>query len=414
MNAHAPTLRTSVLDLTVRYTWLLWAVVLASVARTTIFVRPRAVSEFATVDASAYVAILLVAVGALLVAATPWRDRFLYALRGGSGKLLLLYFALCGASALWSINPKYTIFRASEVTCQFLLVGALLYYRARDFELSERRLFGLTWVLVVMDIAMHLRISFPNVNLPALHTNISTFVAAMLAAYCFSEWFTAQGARRRWLFRHGVGFLFITMLGTSAGSNVALLVAVLLAAVMQGVYRKPAFIAIFILAMAIAFVSGLTQDFLWDVVLAGKKQGSVEHVSGRAYLWQAYMDAIRQRVVLGYGFVTVARMGEVFGTIGTTSAHNGYIEAALGCGMVGIAALLFWLKGLGSEVRRAFAGRLPGAAGFAAALCVALVNNLTMPVFGGAWSPVVTAFFAMLMFFAFSVMAQRPAGLQRS
>ena len=74
---------------------LLWLVNLAWVARVTIFIRPRSSGEFAAVDVSAGIQILLVFVALVLVISSGRLFILWFRLRGTSIRILIYYYLIC-------------------------------------------------------------------------------------------------------------------------------------------------------------------------------------------------------------------------------------------------------------------------------------------------------------------------------
>lgn len=385
------------------YYQFLLALMFGMVARTTLFARKRDVIEYSTVDASSLVAIAMVAVSLVAVMVAPWVRDALQRAWSGSLKYLLIYYLLSMASALWSLGPMYSLYRSVEVASQLVLAVVIIAPFARDFLWAERAFIGSSLAIISMSVVMNVLIA-EQVSLLALHTNVYSSVAAMLCVYATGEWLGGVAPDRKRLLKWtAIAAAFFCMLGTSAGSNVSLLVGLASMAFMQRLYSRPLLLMGIVLLFLIALLSGAVDKFLWDVLLFGKQKESVGMLTGRLYLWDAYIAAIKNEPVLGYGFAIVSRIGEQFGTVSTTNAHNGFLEIMLGSGLVGAAAITFWLGGMAFEWLGCMGKGRPGSVGVGAAMLTVCVNNNTIPIFGGIWNVTSTAFFLLLALFVVGV-----------
>ena len=232
-------------------------------------------------------------------------------------------------------------------------------------------------------------------------------IAAMASIYCLGESFSADIERKKYLYRYMIIFIFITLLGTSAGSNIAFLVGFSVVGVMQKSHKRYIYILIVICALLILYVSGSLHSFWWDIMLYGKTEDSLIQLGGRRSMWNIYWELIKQKPILGHGFGVISRLGDKFGTVSTTSAHNGIIEIMLGTGMTGITVMALWLVKLFKDIAVTIRANSKGAIGSTGAFIVASANNMTMPVYGGIWSPVVTAFLVFYALFILFVLNQR-------
>lgn len=387
---------------------VVWALVVASVARVTVFLYKRPTSEFAEVNPTAFVAMGLTLAGLAAVALAPATRRVWPRVRSSSFGLLFAYYGFCLASALWSANAGFSAYRAVEALVQISLVTLGVYY-ARDLISAERLFLLVSVAMVTMSVVGRLRLYSFELSARSLHSNQYPVIAAAAALYCLGEFLRAEpdAARRRRLRNWGIAFGLLAIMGTSAGTMVAIVCGLFTVGILQRFDRRILVLGACAL-IVILYFSGISREFWWDVLFRGKEYEDVVDLSGRRGLFEAYLEAAREKPILGYGFAVGARIGDRFGTVATTHAHNGFLEMLLGGGIVGVFLGLRWLVRLLREVLRSIAGRSVGGVGFAAAFVVLSVNNLSITAYGGAWSPSLTQLALLLAMFCFFIRGAQP------
>ncbi|WP_338242926.1 O-antigen ligase family protein [Aurantiacibacter hainanensis] len=373
----------------------LWTLLLIALARTTVLVRRRDTSEFDAVDISATIAIVIVAAIIGLLVLHPRSRQVLGSLRESSVILVPVYFVLAALTALWSLRPDFTVFRALEVLTFFAAMFVLIA-GFRDWRNAERAM--LTVLMTVTVLSFLQRALFVGLSFEGLHTNVYTVTAGMGFLYALGESFRADAERRRALRRWMVVFLAFAIAGTSAGSNIGIACGVL--AMLP--FLPPSriiLVPIGIACVAIIVVLGTSEEFLSSTLLSGRSIEDAQSLTGRMDLWRAYFDAFAERPLIGHGFAVVARLGDQFGTNATTNAHNGFIEALIGLGVFGFALLLIFSIRLVAETWKANRAGIAGGLGCMAALIMMMVNNNSKSILGGGYDPTVLGVFAMLAFF---------------
>ena len=155
---------------------ILWGLMILSVARTTVLVRRRSTSEFASVDGSASLAILIVALllGTLLI--NPRTRKVLLSIRYCSPGLLLLYLAIGALSVLWSALPTFSVFRAMEVIA---VMGTAFVLMSRYDNVLEAEKVMLRVLLMVTVLAFLFRAINVGISIAGLHTNTYTVTAGL-------------------------------------------------------------------------------------------------------------------------------------------------------------------------------------------------------------------------------------------
>jgi O-antigen ligase len=371
-----------------RFSWLLTAVMAAMIARVTLFAYKRPTDEFAAVNLSAWLAIILTATGLLLFFIAPPRNRILRAIRRTSLFYFVTYYLVALLSAAWSVLPLFSGYRGTEVLSQILVAPLVLYY-SRSFERAEKFLLHFSLAASVMSLLGTWRLTGVALGHQALHSNVYPAVTGAICVYCLGESVRAGAQRKRWLRKWALVFGCLTLAGTSSGSMIATATGVLIIGFFERMDKRVLWAG----AVAVLIVlgaGGVLRDFWWEMFFAQKEVEKVASLSGRRHLFEAYVEAVKERPIYGHGFAVVSRIGNRYGTVATTSAHNGFFEMILGAGVIGLFLGLAWLISLARELVAAMRHRMPGAVGVSGALVVFSVNNLTISAYGGAWNVVVT------------------------
>ncbi len=377
-----------------------WLLLVAWSVRNTLFMRQRASTTFATVDAAAGVQIGLVGLsGILLVASGKLGELF------GNARSplqwLLYYYLLCAISAVWSPMPAYSFYRGMEAL--ILVAGtATAMMRARDQRCAERTLLLLALLTVLLSIGQNVRLHGLGAmaSLHAWHTNTYTAVAALCLAYAFGEYRAAVDDRRQWMRWTMLLGGAAVVVGTSSASNVSALAGLLVAATLQRRFALIAVLVVVSLVAAAVLISnegGALAALGW--LFPGKSEYGIETLGGRTVLWELYWENLRARPILGNGFGVLA-FGN--GQSVRLSSHNSYIASVLGAGLLGGLLAALFLCRLGWQALQGLKDSRPGAIGGAAALATALVNSNSMPLFLELWEEsnlVSTALIAYLVYF---------------
>jgi len=374
--------------------YALWALLTLALVRTTVLVRRRDTSEFDAVDFSATFAVIITATIIGLLVLHPRARGVLMRLRESSAIYLLLYLLYAAASALWSENPAYTAFRAGEVLAIF---GAMyvLMEGMDDWRQAERVL--LRVLMAITFLAFMQRVITAGVSVAGLHTNVYTVSAGMGFLYALGESLRADPMRRKMLRRWAAAFLIFAVIGTSAGSNIAIAVGMLI--LLPFLSRSKLIVIPAALAcLGVIVIMGTSEEIVSTTLLSGRSIDEVQTLTGRMSLWTAYWTAFLESPTIGQGFAIVARLGDQFGTVATTNAHNGFIEAAVGLGVIGFVLFVWIVVRQLLEALSASRAHIAGGLGIFVALVMMQVNNNSKSIFGGGYDPTVIGVFAMLAF----------------
>jgi len=287
--------------------------------------------------------------------------------RGPIGYLVLAFAAWCLLSVTWSIQPAITLKRLFVLGSLFL--GALGI--ARRFTLSElcRVCVLATGIVAAVGLSSELAFRtlrpweseyrYSGLNWPA-------FTCWNLTLFLLSLWIVAGRRIGTWwipgALTIALAFLTRTRAGTASliaagAGQFALTVpvpnqvgATVLAALVVGLGLLGA-----------AFLGVDLPLMLVHTVNLGREE-SAGDISGRAGVWTGLLPYILARPVTGYGYESfwsethLRAIGEQ--NWGVPDAHNGYINLALGVGMVGSAVYsLILFASVVTAFRRRHSGR---------------------------------------------------------
>jgi O-antigen ligase len=375
---------------------LLWLASIAWVTRVTVFIRQRAGSEFAAVDAAAGIQVLIV-LGTMLILLVSGRlIPMLACIARTSVLFLVAYYFLSALSAVWSAAPLFSAYRAIEFITMFMAVMVALSYRP-SFVSAEKRILSIASIVIILTIYVNLKLHGFAFSLSALHTNSYSASAAMLFCYCIGEYFRSEGERKKTLRRYAVFSAMALAIGTSAASNIAALCGVLL---LLFFYRKFALLGVglFILSvlLMLRFVIEIDFSFIKDLLFPGKTDAEIGTMKGRLPMWQMLWEYVLESPIVGHGFavLTSGRSGAF-----AADPHNSIFSILLGTGFLGLATFFVLALRLARETLATAFRSLPGAVGCSAALVAGLVNSLAMPLVYSEWEESSLVFACIFAFF---------------
>jgi hypothetical protein len=196
-------------------------------------------------------------------------------------------------------------------------------------------------------------------NAPFSSANGLAATGGLLAAYAVAHLLgpaTKGRVRAAWL--------TVTLIGTAAvilasGRQGVVILAVSLL-VLLWFYRRKSFA--FILGPLLAALIAVNWTTVVDVFTRGRPEQTVT-LTGRVGWWQSALESFWDEPLTGYGFgvggrfVAQARIGNV----SIPGVHNGYIEALVGVGILGVIPLAYALWKAGSWAYREMRDRRPPA-----------------------------------------------------
>ena len=370
--------------------------------RTTVFIRRRSTDDFASVDGSALLGIAIVG---LLLVAILLSAQFKYVLRSikrSSAVYLMLFCFVAIISSVWSEAPDYSLFRATEILAVMVTAFILM---SRYNNIIDADTAMLRFLLLAALLSLSQRVLSAGFSIHTLHTNTYTVIAGMGFLYAYGESLVSAGVVRKKLRRWAFIMFLLLAVGTSVGSNISAFIGFLVMIAFAPVSRRYLVgVAIMVFIIAILWVSGLLEYLLFKTIFAGRSVEKLASLTGRGYLWEGYFSGIQERPIQGYGFAVGARLGHLFGINSTTNTHNGFLDAAVGTGMLGLSFLLFWLVRHVRDLSYLKKIGCPGCIGMIGASVMVIVNNNSKTIIGGGFDPTYAAAMILFAHFHFSVL----------
>jgi len=291
---------------------------------------------------------LVALLGAILVVRRRGRP---FRLDGPLAALVLLFFAWCLASVLWTIDTGLTTKRLAILA--FCFLGALGVGR----QLAARDLCVLTLVVLTTYVAIGLCAELALGTFRPLLSEYR-FAGTMhpngqghhCACICLASALLLSSADRGRgpliiLLILGAVFLLLTKSRTSCCALLGALVAL-------GLFKTSARAKLFaglaavwaICAVALAVCVFQLEDDLPGIMSLGRQE-NVGTLTGRTELWNELISYAQARPLAGYGygsFWTPEHVSDVSSTVywGTSSAHSVYLETVLRVGLVGAGLLV--------------------------------------------------------------------------
>jgi exopolysaccharide production protein ExoQ len=291
------------------------------------------------------------------------------------GILILMLVALALASAAWAPDPYYSFTRAARFV-EYSVIGAWLAitYDVRGFTRLVTRVLAISVAASFLVIALRPELAYSNTL--AYHEAIrgaavskNTLGTMMCFAVLASGYSLVIGANNR-IFAGAVfiGSLVLLTLSRSATSEVATVAAAALALFGAVVRRRghPGWasmgVALLLLGLAGAVVVFVYLPDILAVI------GRSDTLTDRVNVWNAVIQAIRERPLFGYGYgfweqPSIAR-NNIWLELGWAppEAHSGWLDVALQLGLVGLAiTVALWLVSIVRGFRLAFIANDPDA-----------------------------------------------------
>lgn len=268
--------------------------------------------------------------------------------------LYLVIIALCAASSLWSDYPYASIRRS--VTLMTCLGFGLFCHLELGLAGTITRL-GRSMMLLCL-VSLVVWVAVPSIGSEtllgyegALRGVFSTKNETGTAVELATSYYIYLALRERRLVRPVIAFaLLLTCLVLIRSSTATAICLAIYAGGSIAYLWRSRLIVLLLFTMASLCVAFAAVAFL-DPALPFELLGRDANLTGRAPLWQASIEAIAQRPLLGYGYsgfwqAASHAVQQIWREIGwqAPSAHNGYMDTMLQLGMVGLA-LFLWLWG---------------------------------------------------------------------
>lgn len=273
--------------------------------------------------------------------------------RRSLGVPLLLGFGLLSlCSVLWSRISLFSAVRGAQILAIGLLALASreLWLRGRrDLETDWRFIWG-GFAVVVFGLAVSawLRPSpeFETFAWHGMHRGTAGHYLALLVLVVFCAATRSRGSAglRAWVWSIPLAvsilFLSLNVTRSSIAAGFASLILVFATA------DRRRWIGRSCLVVVAAAVAGLLllehADPIARYLLRGQTQEEFSTLTGRAKLWEFSLSIIEQQPILGHGY-GAARVLLPRGFAWAGHAHNLWVEASLGLGLVGFTLISAWL-----------------------------------------------------------------------
>ena len=219
-------------------------------------------------------------------------------------------------SGLWSENLFYSSYRAVEAYIIFMSSFSILVFNSSNFERLEKLFLKLLFLIGLISlIGVLARRS--SISLALLHNNSYPITGSILASYCFGCLLEKTNRTRRSLLKRYMWFgLFIMIIGTSLGSFISFIIAVIFILFFSP-KKTGRFIYILLILLIIFLIGMFNTEAIMDVILINKDIDELEGLNGRTRLWTMYLEMIYEKPILGWGFDILARSADFY----TTNTH---------------------------------------------------------------------------------------------
>jgi len=305
--------------------------------------------------------------------------------------ILLYCFGLL--SAVWSAIPAMSFAFAFQLFVFLLVMYCLMGYHD-DFYAAEKYLIKLLVVLILFDV---FRKSILRGSIPTLeyfrnyHELNSAGIGAALFVYCIAERMICQpklNPRRARMLTIVAIFDFVYVLvSSSSGSNVSVLVALCMLAVVR---RNKLLVLLFVLSLLVTILFPNIIDNIVTMVFPGKTDRRIWSAGSRMHLWQDMWTRIWQKPICGWGFGTIERLGSIY----ASDSHNALLGILGGLGLVGASLFVTFI--LYTLLRMYRLRHLIGYTGLLCATLCMVVNSNTYGFLSGKVFKMTIAFFALI------------------
>ena len=312
---------------------------------------PRLFADQYNPESSAFLRLLWIPVYGLVIAGCLWKIRTLFAATIRLPFLIGL-LAVTSASFLWSLDPALTERRSIAVVATSL---AGLFLAARYDWRTLLRLLGAVWLFMAVVSIVSVLVAPGFAVMTEVHPGAWRGLwweknalgghmarAAFLCAFLFV-------LDKPWRPVWGTAVFLCCVLVLFSTSKTALLGLLFGFGVLFAgwVSRRGAAITISSLWIGIVLVAGFAAIMAINPALIFNLLGRDATLTGRTDIWSVLVDAIGNRPLLGYGYGAFWQLESMpaYRVRAATewlvpTAHNGWLETALGVGLIGLGLLI--------------------------------------------------------------------------
>jgi O-antigen ligase len=277
--------------------------------------------------------------------------RILRGLKTLIGACALIYLCLAAASAGYAASPVITLVWSFKLLTSILMALVLLY--SDGPARPEQRLVSASYTGLVLMLAQFALLAVMSPSSAAdrsIETDIWRLGGHLLPATQLSVvtgMIIVTGMVGVLLRRHSrstlllMGLSALTLLGTLGRSG---MIATCLGLCFVLIYYRRATrlvgLALIGLLVLVA-VPGLS-EFAWDLISRKQSAEQISSLTGRVQIWEAALELIAERPLLGWGYVSGSRVAflSAFRWFPAIHTHNAVIESLLTLGAIGTSVLL--------------------------------------------------------------------------
>ncbi len=314
-------------------------------------------------DPASLLRIAQVGLAGLLALFTASRRGVEFTCTGPVG-LLAAYASFGICSTLWSSQPLYTAYKATE-TLVVVVFGGIALSRTRSTVQARATLdvvlvlYGALACSVWLGAAWSPELALPpakgllgvqlNGVLPVINPNSVGFFGAVLGFIGTCRAIEADTATRRLLYRNVAALGVATMVFAQSRTSLAGFAAIALWW-LASTRRIGRLTLVILLTTVVAFSAGIG-DLLLEYLTAGRNTEMLTTLTGRTTVWSHALERYQERPLFGFGFASGARfdvllnseMVGLHGSVFDVLVNTGAVGAVLWCGALlggGLSLLL--------------------------------------------------------------------------
>ena len=393
------TLKEQVRKLSIREIILPFIISIGLVIRASFFLRRRDPNDYATVDTSNSIAIILVFM------ALP----FVLSNRGLQGikilwkspvRFYLIYLGWCFISVFWATNLAFSIYKILELSVTLFLI-TYIFVSAPNSNIGKKII--LIYFLISLIAAISRIAIYFGFSLASFHTNSYSMVAAagVIIGYYVSRNIYKFEDHSKYLKILAFMLLAIAIVGVVIGTSSASNLSLLFSIVFLMTHKKNSIVSIVLLTISFATLWYLWNTFqteLMSILFPGKTMESIETGTGRVGMWKHYIDGFLQRPLIGYGFPSGEKEAYRFGWMITSSSHNMAISVAINTGAIGLTLFFTFLAQYASYILAGLKHEFQDFKWIAGASIIFIINSLSLPALGSEWIWVTSSFFCVMVY----------------
>jgi O-antigen ligase len=265
----------------------------------------------------------------------------------------LFYTLFCITSTIWSKGTIATLGKSIEMLIGCLIVLITMYKKNQLFRL--RRMFN--WFVLIYSVltifAFLGALIYPESYSTGPHRVTAPWFSGNAASYSavlVSIVFLARSLRKNQNINQKLlyGFLYslFSFISIYAAGRTAIILWGICSLVVLTLLKPK--ISLVIIIPVSALITYTYFNVIFEYLLRGQSANEILKLSGRLVLWKLGIVALMNKFLIGYGFGVGSRtLFYQFGTVGYSETisgiHNGFLEVALGTGIIGFC---LWISSI--------------------------------------------------------------------